>query len=78
MKLDDLRPPLLQLQAVSKSYRLPRRQLWQAPAFLHALQGVDLKVYSGRNLGIVGESGSGTACHGTGYPQQRPGAVGRS
>lgn len=59
MKLDDLRPPLLQLQAVSKSYRLPRRQLWQAPAFLHALQGVDLKVYSGRNLGIVGESGSG-------------------
>lgn len=59
MKLDDLRSPLLQLQAVSKSYRLPRRQLWQAPAFLHALQGVDLKVYSGRNLGIVGESGSG-------------------
>lgn len=59
MKLDDLRSPLLQLQAVSKSYRLPRRQLWQAPEFLHALQGVDLKVYSGRNLGIVGESGSG-------------------
>ena len=59
MKLDDLRSPLLQLQAVSKSYRLPRHQLWQPAQWLHALQGVDLKVYSGRNLGIVGESGSG-------------------
>lgn len=59
MKSDDLRPPLLQLQAVDKSYRLPRHQLWQPAQWLHALQGVDLKVYSGRNLGIVGESGSG-------------------
>ena len=35
MTPDNLRPPLLQLQDVSKTYRLPRRQLWQ-PRSHHA------------------------------------------
>lgn len=59
MKPDNLRPPLLELQGVGKSYRLPRRQLWQPPSYSTVLQDIDLKVYSGRNVGIVGESGSG-------------------
>lgn len=54
-----LRPPLLQAQAVSKTYTLPRRQLWQPPPQVQALHPVDVTVYSGRNVGIVGESGSG-------------------
>ena len=56
---DDIRPPLLQMQGVSKSYVLPRRQLWQPPPSVHALHEADLKVFGGRNVGIVGESGSG-------------------
>lgn len=59
MKPDNIRPPLLELQGVDKSYRLPRRQLWQAAPQVQALQDIDLKLYSGRNVGIVGESGSG-------------------
>lgn len=59
MKSDDIRPPLLQTRALSKSYTLPRTSLWRPAPQLHALHGVDLTLYSGRNLGIVGESGSG-------------------
>ncbi|WP_455554939.1 ATP-binding cassette domain-containing protein [Comamonas sp.] len=59
MKSDNIRAPLLELQGVEKTYRLPRRQLWQAPPQVQALQQIDLRVYSGRNMGIVGESGSG-------------------
>ena len=59
MTPDHLRAPLLQTQALGKTYRLPRRQLWQAAPQVHALHSVDLTVYSGRNVGIVGESGSG-------------------
>ena len=55
----DIRPPLLQLQGIDKTYRLPRRQLWRPAPEVPALQAIDLKVYSGRNVGIVGESGSG-------------------
>ena len=59
MKPDDIRPPLLALKAVGKTYRLPRRQLWQPAPQLQALESIDLNLYSGRNVGIVGESGSG-------------------
>lgn len=59
MTPDNLRAPLLQTVGVSKTYVLPRRQLWQAPPQVQALQDIHLKVYSGRNVGIVGESGSG-------------------
>jgi len=59
MTPDNLRAPLLQTVGVSKTYVLPRRQLWQAPPQVQALQDIHLTVYSGRNVGIVGESGSG-------------------
>ena len=59
MSPDHIRAPLLQTVGVSKTYRLPRRQLWQPAPLVHALHPVDLTVYSGRNVGIVGESGSG-------------------
>ena len=59
MTPDNLRPPLLETIGLGKTYALPRRQLWQAPPQVIALQDVDLTVYGGRNVGIVGESGSG-------------------
>jgi ABC-type oligopeptide transport system ATPase subunit len=59
MTPENLRAPLLQIQGLSKTYVLPRRQLWKAPPQIQALRDIDLTVYSGRNVGIVGESGSG-------------------
>jgi len=52
-------PPLLQVTQLVRHYPLPRTHLCQTPQQVQALQGVDLRVESGRSLGIVGESGSG-------------------
>lgn len=51
--------PLLQIEQLSRHYRLPRRQLWRAPASVVALDDISLQVQTGRSLGVVGESGSG-------------------
>jgi len=51
--------PLLQVERLSREFRLPRESLWQAPPTLKALDDVTLELQPGRNLGIVGESGSG-------------------
>lgn len=51
--------PLLQVDRLTRTYALPREQLWRAPQLIHALQGVSLEMSRGKNLGIVGESGSG-------------------
>lgn len=51
--------PLLQVEQLSRSYRLPRRQLWKAPETVDALQDISLELHAGRSLGVVGESGSG-------------------
>ncbi|MDH4050537.1 MAG: ATP-binding cassette domain-containing protein [Rubrivivax sp.] len=50
---------LLQVHALGKRYRLPRRSLFRAPPALTALADVSFSLPSGRNLGVVGESGSG-------------------
>jgi len=51
--------PLLQVQRLSRTYRLPRRQLWRAPETVQALQDISFDIHAGRSLGVVGESGSG-------------------
>lgn len=51
--------PLLQVEQLGKTYRLPRRQLWKAPETVAALQDISLDIHAGRSLGVVGESGSG-------------------
>ena len=51
--------PLLEVESLAKSYRLPREKLWQKAHGLQAVAGVSLVVQAGQNFGIVGESGSG-------------------
>ena len=50
---------LLELDQVTRSYKLPRERLWGAAPMVHAVRGISLRMRSGTNLGVVGESGSG-------------------
>ena len=51
--------PLLQVEHVGKTYRLPRERLVGPAPHLQALDDVSFELHAGRSLGIVGESGSG-------------------
>ncbi|WP_374566081.1 ATP-binding cassette domain-containing protein [Ideonella sp.] len=51
--------PLLQVQQLSRHFRLPRERLAQPAPVLQALDDVSFTLSAGRNLGVVGESGSG-------------------
>jgi len=51
--------PILQLQGVSKSFRVGQRTIGRARPQLRALVDIDLQVMAGQSLGIVGESGCG-------------------
>ena len=51
--------PLLQVQNVSRDYRLPRRRLFQAPGHFRAVRNVSFDIQRGERLGLVGESGCG-------------------
>ena len=51
--------PLLQLQDLTRRYKLPRESLLHPAPVVDALRGVSLAIESGRSLGVVGESGSG-------------------
>jgi peptide/nickel transport system ATP-binding protein len=53
------RMPLLEVDRLTRRYRLPRTSLWRAPEAVPALDGVSFVVEPGRSLGVVGESGSG-------------------
>ncbi len=50
---------LLELHDVKKHFRLPKTSLFGAPRVLHAVDGVDLMVFKGETVGLVGESGCG-------------------
>jgi peptide/nickel transport system ATP-binding protein len=52
-------PPLLAVEGVSKTYRLPREHLFASAPEVQALHGIHFKVHAGCSLGVVGESGSG-------------------
>jgi len=51
--------PALELAAVSRRYRLPRRGLFEPGPALTAVDNVSLRLRPGETLGVVGESGSG-------------------
>ncbi len=51
--------PLLQVDDLAKSYRLPRQNLLARAPEVQALAGVSFALHAGKSLGVVGESGSG-------------------
>ena len=51
--------PLLQVEHLGKTYRLPRERLIGPAPQLQVLHDVSFELRAGRSLGIVGESGSG-------------------
>ena len=56
---DEKHVPLLKVIDLSKSYRLPRKNLFERRCFLTAVNKVQFTLEHGQTLGIVGESGSG-------------------
>ncbi|MBW4708330.1 dipeptide ABC transporter ATP-binding protein [Roseobacter sp. YSTF-M11] len=51
--------PLLTVSDVHRSYRLPRRKLFERPETFKAVDGVSFTLMRGERLGLVGESGCG-------------------
>ena len=51
--------PLLQVDGVSRHYRLPRESLFAPAPVVRALSDVSFTLHAGKSLGVVGESGSG-------------------
>ena len=51
--------PLLQVQGLVKHFLLPRENFLEPHRVLRALDGVDLAVFPGETVGLVGESGCG-------------------
>ncbi|MET3290242.1 UNVERIFIED_CONTAM: oligopeptide/dipeptide ABC transporter ATP-binding protein [Brevibacillus sp. OAP136] len=50
--------PILEIKGLKK--RFANKSGWlQKPTFVHALNGIDLRVFEGETVGIVGESGCG-------------------
>ena len=51
--------PMLRLTGVTKHFSLARDTLFAPPRILRAVDGVDLEVFKGETVGLVGESGCG-------------------
>jgi peptide/nickel transport system ATP-binding protein len=51
--------PLLEVTGLTKHFALPRDMLFAARRTLRAVDGVDVSVFRGETLGLVGESGCG-------------------
>ena len=51
--------PLLRVEHLSKTYPLRKEHLFEKRQYLHALQDINIDIYEGETLGLVGESGCG-------------------
>ncbi len=51
--------PLIEIHNLKKHFRLPGGWLSGKPAYVHAVDGVSLEIFTGEVLGLVGESGCG-------------------
>ena len=50
---------IITIKNLNKVYKLRKRKLFEKQQFLHALKDVNLDIYEGETLGLVGESGCG-------------------
>ncbi|MDR1345849.1 MAG: ABC transporter ATP-binding protein [Bacteroidales bacterium] len=50
---------LFRIENLSKTYPLRKRRLFEKQEYLHALQDINLEIFKGETLGLVGESGCG-------------------
>lgn len=57
--MSDEKKVILKIENLKKEYKIRSAKLTEKPRTLHALSGVDLEVYAGETLGIIGESGCG-------------------
>ena len=51
--------PLLRIEHLSKTYPLRKEHLFEKRQYLHALNDINIDIYEGETLGLVGESGCG-------------------
>ena len=54
-----LETPLLEVDGVTVSYRLPSQRMFRLTRAFRAVDGVSLAVARGESLGLVGETGCG-------------------
>ena len=50
---------IVSIKNLNKVYKLRKRKLFEKQQFLHALKDINLDIYEGETLGLVGESGCG-------------------
>lgn len=51
--------PLIRVENLFKTYPIRKKKLFEKQEYVHALQDINLEVYEGETLGLVGESGCG-------------------
>ncbi|MDR2979682.1 MAG: ABC transporter ATP-binding protein [Bacteroidales bacterium] len=51
--------PIIKIEGLSKSYPIRNHKLFAKKEYVHALQNVNVDIYEGETLGLVGESGCG-------------------
>lgn len=59
MQKDNDRNPLIVISGLKKYYPAKGMHIGRNTPVIHAVDGVDLEIYEGETLGIVGESGCG-------------------
>jgi len=55
---------IIQIKNLKKYYPLPRKEIFQKPVYLKAVNDISFEIYEGETFGLVGESGCGKSTTG--------------